>query len=63
MPAIDNIVSRYKVLVEIEKKINQKELDAALKDWIELEKLNQQIVTNHPFNQTEQFLQTWQCYT
>lgn len=61
MPAIDNIISRYKVLVEIEKKVTQKEFNAALKDWIELEKLNQQVVTNHPFNKIEQFLQTWQA--
>ena len=58
VPAIDNILSRYTLLVQIDQKLTNKE--QPVEDWAELEKLEQQAPTNETFKQAEQFLQTWQ---
>ncbi len=55
---IENILSRYTLLVQIDQKLTNNE--QAVEDWAELEKLVQQAPTNETFKQAEQFLQTWQ---
>lgn len=58
--AIESILARYQVLVDIDKQITEKEYDTAKNLLLTLEQLNEQAVTNDAFEQTEHFLQTWQ---
>ena len=58
VPAIDNILSRYTLLVQIDQKLTNKE--QPIDDWAELEKLEQQAPTNETFKPAVQFLQKWQ---
>ena len=58
VPAIDNILSRYTLLVQIDQKLTNQE--QATEDWAELEKLEQQAPTLEAYELAEQFLQQWQ---
>lgn len=58
--SIESILTRYQVLVDIDKQITEKDYDTAKNLLLTLEKLNEQAVTNDAFEQTEHFLQTWQ---
>ena len=58
VPAIDNILSRYTLLVQIDQKLTNQE--HATEDWAELEKLEQQAPTLEAYELAEQFLQQWQ---
>ena len=59
VPAIENILSRYTLLTQIDEKITKNEQPVTAEEWAELEKLEQGAPTNQLFKLTEQFLQEW----
>ena len=56
--AIDNILARYTLLVQIDQKLTNKE--DPVEDWAEFEKLKQQAPTLEAYELAEQFLLQWQ---
>lgn len=57
MQAMDNILSRYTILAQIDQKLTNNE--QPVEEWAELEKLEQQALTHEAFKLAEQFLQNW----
>ncbi len=57
--AIENILSRYTLLTQIDEKITKNEQPVTSEEWAELEKLEQAASTNQLFKLAEQFLQQW----
>lgn len=57
MQAMDNILSRYTILAQIDRKLANNE--QPVEEWAELEKLEQQAPTHEAFKLAEQFLQNW----
>ena len=59
VPAIDNILSRYTVLAELDQKLAHAEHSVTEEEWAVLEQLEQQAPTNKTYEPAEQFLQKW----
>lgn len=57
MQAMDNILSRYTILAQIDQKLTNNE--QPIEEWAELDKLEQQAPMHEAFKLAEQFLQNW----